>query len=115
MVYVDDIVVAHRGIPLDWFIKGFTGPKGFNSKHLGKLNWFLGIAVDKHDNGSITINQEMYVSKMVEKFCPNFKAYQVRNAPCRPYSFQKLKEAQSDVEKQKASNLPSLQLIGSLL
>ena len=45
-VYVDDIILAHKNIDLNEdFIKVFCGPKGFNSKHLGKLNWFLSIGL----------------------------------------------------------------------
>ena len=48
-VYVDDIILAHKGVDLNDFIKTFTGPDGFNAKHLGKLNWFLGMAIDQHE------------------------------------------------------------------
>jgi hypothetical protein len=62
-VYVDDIILAHKNIKLDDFIKGFCD--GFNSKHLGKLTWFLGMAVDQHDDYSVTINQQLYTKKLV--------------------------------------------------
>ena len=59
-VYVDDVIVAHDSSELlRWFTSEFTGPKGFNAKHLGKLSWFLGMAVDQHSNHTITINQPM--------------------------------------------------------
>ena len=49
MVYVDDIIVAHNRKNFEWFTKEFTA--GFNSKHLGKLTWFLGMygSVDQND------------------------------------------------------------------
>ena len=112
-VYVDDIIVAHKNTDLNEFIKGFCGPGGFNSKHLGKLSWFLGMAVDHHEDGSITINQQQYVNKLVSKFF--VKAPEKRANPCKPGVFQKLRPAQTDLEREKASRLPYLQLIGSLL
>ena len=112
-VYVDDIILAHKNVDINDFIKEFCGPGGFNSKHLGKLNWFLGMGIDQHDDGSITIDQRLYVKKLVEKFCP--KGAEKKASPCSPLLFQKLKPADNDLEREKASRLPYLQLIGSLL
>ena len=61
-VYVDDLVVAHNSSELlAWFVEEFTGPKGFNAKHLGKLSWFLGMAIDQHRDCSITVHQQQYI------------------------------------------------------
>ena len=68
-VYVDDIIVAHNRKNFEWFTKEFTA--GFNSKHLGKLTWFLGMGVDQNDDYSVTVNQTSYVKKLIEKFIPN--------------------------------------------
>ena len=70
-VYVDDIFVAHNNkAELDWFTKTFTGPHGFDAKHLGPLNWFLGMGVDQSDDYKITINQKQFIDKLVERFIP---------------------------------------------
>ena len=116
-VYVDDIIVAHNGVMLDWFIKGFTGDGGFNSKHLGPLSWFLGMAIDQNESDkSITINQGKYIEKMVAKFITSSKAREYKPAmPCDPASFQKLRCANNDGERDRVSKLPYLELIGSLL
>ena len=115
-VYVDDIILAHKGVNLDDFIKAFTGPGGFNAKHIGKLDWFLGMGIDQHDDYSVSISQELYIKKLVEKFCPNRKSSMgKRAAPLEPIKFQKLTTASTDVEREKARRLPYLQLIGSLL
>ena len=116
-VYVDDIILAHKNSDLDWFIREFTGPKGFDAKHLGKLTWFLGMACDQHEDYSISISQELYIAKLLDRFCPAKKAsLQKRATPCAsPLSFQKLRPAANDIEREKASRLPYLQLIGSLL
>ena len=112
-VYVDDIILAHKNVDLNEFVKGFCGPGGFNSKHLGKLSWFLGMAVDQHEDGSITINQELYVKKLVNKFFD--KPPEKRSNPCKPGIFQRINPAKNDVEREKVSRKPYLQLIGSLL
>ena len=115
-VYVDDIILAHKNIDLNEdFIKVFCGPKGFNSKHLGKLNWFLSIGVDQHDDYSIHLSQKLYIDKLTNKFCPDHKNRPVVHSPCQPHTFQKLRPATSDIEREKASQLPYLELIGSLL
>ena len=54
-VYVDDIILAHKGVKLEDFISSFTGPDGFNSKHLGTLNRFLGMGIDQHDDYSFPL------------------------------------------------------------
>ena len=113
-VYVDDIIVAHNRKNFEWFTKEFTA--GFNSKHLGKLTWFLGMGVDQNDDYSVTVNQTSYVKKLIEKFIPNHATSAINhNMPCNPTTFQKLRLAITQAEKDKASKLPYLQLIGSLL
>ena len=70
-VYVDDVVVAHNDSHLlSWFASEFTGPNGFNAKHLGKLSWFLGMAVDQCADHSITIHQTQYIEKLLDRFIP---------------------------------------------
>ena len=60
-VYVDDIILAHKNSDLEWFIREFTGPNGFDAKHLGKLSWFLGMACDQHEDCSVSIDQSRVV------------------------------------------------------
>ena len=53
--YVDDILCAcsSKGT-FDWFSSQFlhseTNPEGFYGKHLGKVNYFLGMAIDQYDD-----------------------------------------------------------------
>ncbi|MGA1314002.1 MAG: reverse transcriptase domain-containing protein [Pelagibacteraceae bacterium] len=115
-VYVDDIVVAYRKkTDLDWFNTNFTGPKGFNASHLGKLSWFLGAAIDQFDDYSISINQDQYLSKLVDKFVASSKLVKHTPYPCKPLAFPRLAPATTDSERDRAAKLPYLQLIGSLL
>jgi len=114
-VYVDDIVVAHNG-KLAWFVEEFTGPKGFRAKHIGPLSWFLGMSVEQGSDFSVTLHQEQYIIKMIERFIPTRTASVIKHAmPCNPLTFQKLTTAKSEAERAKMRSLPYLQLIGSLL
>ena len=117
-VYVDDIIVSHNGIKhLEWFSRSeFTGPNGFRAKHVGTLSWFLGVEVTQHDDYTVTLSQSQYVKKLVERFVPARPASLIKHAmPCNPLTFQSLTCASNDVERDKASRLPYMQLIGSLL
>ena len=116
-VYVDDVVLAHDSPELmSWFTRKFTGPDGFNASHLGKLKWFLGMAVDQHSDGSITVHQSQYIDKMLNRFIPSHSSStRAHTMPCDPESFQRLTTSRSPVDKEKASKLPYLELVGSLL
>ena len=115
--YVDDIVLAHNSDKaLKWFITEFTGPSGFNSKHLGKLSWFLGVEIDQAPDYSIKLNQDQYITKMIERFVPSKESSFVKHSmPCNPLTFQQLTTAKDETERERAAKLPYLQLIGSLL
>ena len=116
-MYVDDIIVAHNGeAHLEWFRAKFTGPDGFRAKHVGQLSWFLGVEVTQHANFQVTLSQSQYVSKLIERFVPTRPASVIKHAmPCNPLTFQSLTCAKTELERDKASRLPYLQLIGSLL
>lgn len=115
-VYVDDIVLAHNERELDWFIREFTGPKGFNAKHVGPLNWFLGMGITQTAEYTVKIDQSQYLDKLVERFIPTNKGSVIKHAmPCNTLTFSQLSTAQTEAERDKAARLPYLQLIGSLL
>ena len=116
-VYVDDVVVCHDSPELlSWFTAKFTGQGGFNAKHLGKLTWFLGVAVDQHADCSITLNQTQYIDKLLKKFVPSYSSsFRAQTMPCNPESFQRLSPSRNDIEREKASRLPYLEIVGSLL
>jgi len=116
-VYVDDIIVAHNGTKhLEWFTSEFTGPNGFRAKHVGPLSWFLGVEITQHDDFTVTLSQSQYIKKLLERFVPARPASMIKHAmPCNPLTFQSLTCATTDLDRDKASRLPYMQLIGSLL
>ena len=116
-VYVDDMIVAHNGDKhLEWFRSEFTGPSGFRAKHVGHLSWFLGVGVAQNDDFSVTLSQSQYIKKLLDRFAPAHPSSMIRHAlPCNPRTFQSLACATSDIDRDKASRLPYMQLIGPLL
>ena len=116
-VYVDDIVVAHKdsnSSNLAWFKSEFC--KVFRATHLGALSWFLGVAVEQREDFSTSISQTQYTHRLIEKFLPaHSKSFVKHASPCNVAAFRKLTVAKSDAERDAASSLPYLQLIGSLV
>ena len=119
--YVDDILCAcSKPETFKWFSSLFlhsdTNPHGFYGKHLGKVNYFLGMAIDQYDDYSISVNQTKYITKLLDKFVPSHQINAIKHhKPCSPDSFSKLSTATDDTERAKVSNLPYLELMGSLL
>ena len=116
-VYVDDVIVGHNNEELlKWFTHKFTGEGGFRAKHLGKLSWFLGIAVDQSSDLTVTACQSKYTEKLLDKFIPSYKSSMRAHAsPCNTDTFQKLRCAQDDIERDRVTQLPYRELVGSLL
>ena len=109
-VYVDDIILAYRGDKLykefeTKFFQRFPGKKNV-------LSWFLGMAIDQHDDFSIHVDHTLSISKMAAKYIPN-------NQPSRDFPsqdlFNKLDRAQNDEERAKAQQYNYASLVGALL
>ena len=116
-VYVDDIIVAHSDNKLfQGFCTQLLDTKGgLRGKHVGKLSWFLGMAITQ-EKGSIAIDQSKYIGDLVEKFLPSQSTINIeRDIPITEALFKKLGPAQDDAERQRVKKLPYLQLVGSLL
>ena len=93
-----------------------TNPDGFRGKHLCKVNYFLGMAIDQHADYSISVHQTKYIEKMLDKFVPSHSVNSVKHSkPCSPEAFARLSIAKDDNERERVSKLPYLQIIGSLL
>lgn len=117
-IYVDDILAAHSNDKaFKLFSDRFCSPKtGFKAKHLGKLEWFLGIAVDQLQDGSISVNQTKYIIDMLDKFIPGWEDSSImRNTPYSVTQLEKVGFASSDEERERMRRLPYLEIVGSLL
>ena len=109
-IYVDDIIVAYSGNKLfssfqDAFFKRFPGTSE-------KLKWFLGMAVDQHEDYSIHLNHELAIDKLAEKFIPHNKV--TRDYPSVE-AFNKLDRAQSALDRARARKVEYASLVGALL
>lgn len=110
-IYVDDLIVAYRGNEAfskfnDEFHKRFTATEA------KKLSWFLGMAIDQHEDYSVHISHELSIQKMADKFIPNNQV----TRECPPTDlFNKLDRAQSDVDRAKAKEFLYASLVGALL
>ena len=118
--YVDDILVLHdpKSKLFQQFLSQFLQSRGgqFDGKHLGKLDWFLGIKVDRYANGDYTLNQSKYIKDLLDRFVPNSDTIAfARRVPYPPEKFKLLAEAKSDEEIERVKLLPYLQLVGALL
>ena len=112
-IYVDDIILAHNRILFQWFCDIFLGR--FRGKHLGRLNWFLGMAIDQDDEYRINVSQERYVLNMLDKYVPTWKSTgKVRDHP-QSELFSKLCKPANDVERSKVASLPYMNIVGALL
>ena len=111
-VYVDDVIVAHNGeAHLERFKTKFIGPDGIRAKHVGPLSWFLGVEVVQDANFAVTLSQSQYVNKLLDRFVPARPNSLIKHAmPCNPLTFPSLCCAKTDLELEKASKLPYLQL-----
>jgi hypothetical protein len=109
-VYVDDIIVAYKGNACyqrfsDAFFKRFPGKSS-------KLSWFLGMAIDQHDDYSIHVDHSLSIQKMADKFIPSNKV--TREFPSSDL-FNKLDRAKNDVERAKIQNFGYASIVGALL
>ena len=97
------------------FADRFCSPStGFKAKWLGKLDWFLGIAVELSE-GRIAIHQSKYIVDMLDKFIPGWQQDSImRKTPALP-QLDKVGFATSDAERERVKKLPYLEIVGSQL
>ena len=112
-IYVDDLVVAHNSKLFKWFTEEFT--KRFESKHLGALSWFLGIAVDQDSEYRINLCQERFILNVLDKYIPHHKTSSVVRDHPRSELFMKLQKPTTDAERERMHSKPYMNVVGSLL
>ena len=78
IIWVDDILIAASNETLMNQFKD-TMKVTFRMKDLGKISYFLGIDF-KQTDGKITMSQERYITKMIEKF--GMSDCKPRSTPC---------------------------------
>ena len=109
-VYVDDIIIAYRGKRIYELFESALQAR-FTATPSTELKWFLGMAIDQHDDYSVHVSHELAISKLVDKFIPNNTV----TRDCPPELFNKLDRAQNEVERAKAQEFQYASLVGALL
>ena len=107
-----------RSGAFETFLDDFLDSRGgrFEGKHLGRLEWFLGINVEQRSNGDYHLDQSKYIGDLLDRFIPNSKAIAFgRDIPYPEDKFKCLGEATTDAEIERVKELPYLQIIGALL
>ena len=66
-VYVDDILTFASSDTLRGEIMGMLMKK-FKVTELGIAKWFLGLHINQHEDGSITIDQEKYINDLLSEY-----------------------------------------------
>ena len=114
-VYVDDIVIAYTSGPDgDKLYSTFMSQlrARFECTDAHKLEWFLGMAIDQHEDYSIHVSHEQSIQKLADKFIPHNQI----TRDCPPTElFSKLDRAQDDEERAKAREYEYSSLVGALL
>ena len=106
-VYVDDILIMAKDIHAINKVKK-TLTSRFKMTDLGQLRWYLGMRVQYKDN-MITLDQEQYVTKMLERF--HMTNAKPQGTPIASGADKKLVLCKDD----KPTNSPYRELVGSLL
>ena len=101
----------HRHHPLDHCA---TGAQGFPQSP--RAPFFLGIAVDQHSDGSISIHQRQNIVDMGKKYDMGHEEISTpRNIPCNTEMFAKLAAAKNPGDIASVDKTKYLQIVGSLL
>ena len=86
LVYVDDIpAAAQRQTELDWFYKVLSAR--FHAKNLGEISKILGVRVTRdRRNKTIYLDQEQYLSSVLDKFGISKGTYKGKKIPAADYT-----------------------------
>ena len=113
LVYVDDIIIA---APDDGLINDVREMlrRRFKTKNMTKLEWYLGMRVERYFNGEIHLSQESYIDRVLERF---------EMAKCKPRSIPmnknlKLSKEMCPKTEDKISemkNVPYRQAVGAIM
>ena len=112
MAYVDDIVImCEFDDDRKDFMKTFTNE--FIVTDLGDLSWYLGIAIEKGDDGCYYAHQEKYIMDMVRRF--GLIDAKVKNTPITMDKLTRTDCPTDEEKKFEMMNVPYRSLVGSLL
>ena len=107
---MDDIITVGKSESAQEFRENLR--KHFNITQGGILHWYLGVAFCRQENGSITLDQTVYLKQKIQEFS-QFIGNEKRSSPL-PANYQKLLE-NAEKEEPSNTNFPYRQIVGSLM
>ena len=100
-----------------WFWQKFS--TRFRSKHLGLLDFYVGVEIDQHQDGSISMCQSKYIRNIADKFLTDFSqgAGITRDVPhpANPREYKDLTGPKDNAERERMKAKGFINLMGSLL
>ncbi|KAJ0714724.1 putative RNA-directed DNA polymerase [Helianthus annuus] len=116
LLYVDDMLIAGANMEEISRLKRQMS-REFEMKDLGPAKQILGMSIirDKRD-GSLTLSQEKYIGKVLERFKMNDERTKPRNTPLGShFKLTKDQSPKSDKERAEMLNVPYASAVGSLM
>lgn len=107
---VDDIVTVRKPQDADIFRKNLRAEYGITEGRL--LEWYLGIAFNQLENGSITLDQKVYLDQKLYEF-KEYIGNERKSSPL-PHNYQKLLQDAED-EEISAEKFPYRKTVGNLM
>ena len=113
VVYVDDLLIIS---PNEQTLKELKRliRSCFEVKDLGKVNYLLGIRIQRFEDGSISMDQNQFIRNMLKEF--NMENSKPVSTPLNPgQDLSKQQCPKTEEERMEMINVPFRQLIGKLL
>lgn len=116
LLYVDDMLIAGADIKEINKLKKQMSEE-FEMKDLGPAKQILGMSIARNKkDGSLTLSQEKYIGKVLERFKMNDEKTKPRNTPLGShFRLTKEQSPRSEDEKADMANVPYASAIGSLM
>ena len=110
-VYVDDILTVGKGKVLENFREELRNR--FEISEGGDLEWYLGMAINKREDGAITLDQTVYINQKLEEF----KEYMdgSKHSSPLPKEYQSMLIEAEKNEQFEESSFPYRKIVGSLM
>jgi hypothetical protein len=113
LLYVDDMLVAGSDMSEIKKLKRQMSEE-FEMKDLGAANQILGMSIFRNKDGSLTLSQEKYIGKVLEKF--SLKDAKIRSTPLGShFKLSKVQSPKSDEDKKEMAKVPYASAVGSLM
>ncbi|KAK1417487.1 hypothetical protein QVD17_26616 [Tagetes erecta] len=115
LLYVDDMLIAGSDMEEIRKLKKQLSDE-FEMKDLGPAKQILGMSISRKKDGSITLSQEKYIGKVLERFKMNDEKMKPRNTPLgNHFKLSKDQSPKSEDERAEMAKVPYASAVGSLM